>query len=199
MGPNPVRSSNTSNLATSMLRILKPGSSSAPAPPGSQKIGRSSDNDIVIPDVLASRHHATLIPTPGGTEIVDNRSINGTFVNGTRVDTALLSDGDVVTIGNVDLVFTDGTLVRRTETAAATGTGGLDVRGVTWTIENNKTLLDNISLTALTATTYTLSAIPIAGRPMAGDVCGTLTLAGDGRRTAATVDSGTLYERCWYR
>lgn len=148
MGPNPVRSPNTSNLATSMLKILKPGSSTAPAPPGSLKIGRSSDNDIVIPDVLASRHHATLIPTPGGTEIVDNRSINGTFVNGTRVDTALLNDGDVVTIGNVDLVCADGTLVRRTETAAATGTGGLEVHGVTWTIENNKTLLDNISLTA---------------------------------------------------
>ena len=147
MGPSPSRPPATSNLATSMLKILKPGSS-APAPPGSLKIGRSTDNDIVIPDVLASRHHATLIPTPGGTEIVDNRSINGTFVNGTRVDTALLNDGDVVTIGNVDLVFADGALARRTETAAATGTGGLDVRSVTWTIENNKTLLDNISLTA---------------------------------------------------
>ncbi|MGB2810493.1 MAG: ATP-binding cassette domain-containing protein, partial [Mycobacterium sp.] len=98
-------------------------------------------------DVLASRHHATLIPTPGGTEIADNRSINGTFVNGDRVTTALLNEGDVVTIGNVDLVFSDGNLVRRTETAA-TGTGGLDVRSVTWTIENNKTLLNNISLVA---------------------------------------------------
>ena len=148
MGPNSARPGGSSNLATSMLKILRPGPSPAEAPPGSLKIGRSTDNDIVIPDVLASRHHATLIPTPGGTEIVDNRSINGTFVNGTRVDTALLNDADVVTIGNVDLVFTGGMLVRRTETAAATGTGGLDVRGVTWTIEGNKTLLDNISLTA---------------------------------------------------
>jgi ABC-type multidrug transport system ATPase subunit len=149
MGPTaaPVSSTSTSNLATSMLRILRPGSS-PPAPAGSLKIGRATDNDIVIPDVLASRHHATLVPTPGGTEIFDNRSINGTFVNGTRVDKALLSDGDVVTIGNVDLAFTGGTLARRTETAADTGTGGLDVRAVTWTIENNKTLLDNISLTA---------------------------------------------------
>jgi ABC-type multidrug transport system ATPase subunit len=131
-----------------MLKILRPGSSTTGSTPGASKIGRASDNDIVIPDVLASRHHATLIPTPGGMEIVDNRSINGTFVNGSRVDRALLTDGDVVTIGNVDLVFADGTLVRRTETAAATGTGGLDVRAVTWTIEGNKTLLDNISLTA---------------------------------------------------
>ncbi len=149
MGPSPSRAGgSTSTLATSMLKILRPGSSSAPPPPGSQTIGRANDNDVVIPDVLASRHHATLIPTPGGTEIVDNRSINGTFVNGTRVDKALLDEGDVVTIGNVDLVFTGGALARRTETAAATGTGGLDVRSLTWTIEGDKTLLENISFTA---------------------------------------------------
>jgi ABC-type multidrug transport system ATPase subunit len=146
MGPSPARGGSGSTRATSMLKILRPGSS-AEVPPGALKIGRATDNDIVIPDVLASRHHATLIPTPGGMEIVDNRSINGTFVNGDRMNTALLNDGDVVTIGNVDLVFTGGNLLRRNETAA-TGTGGLDVRGVTWTIENNKTLLDNISLLA---------------------------------------------------
>lgn len=147
MGPTPARSAGTSNLATSMLKVLRPGSV-ADIPPGALTIGRATDNDIVIPDVLAGRHHATLIPTPGGTEIADNRSINGTFVNGDRVNTALLNEGDVVTIGNVDLVFSGGTLLRRTETEAATGTGGLDVRSVTWTIENNKTLLDNISFTA---------------------------------------------------
>ena len=106
--------------------------------------------------MLASRHHATLVPTPGGTEIRDNRSINGTFVNGSRVETAVLHEGDTVTIGNVDLVFRDGTLVRRTETAAATSTGGLDVHGVTWTIEGDKTLLDNISLTARPGTVTVL-------------------------------------------
>ena len=70
---------------TSMMKILRPGKRGR-RPPGAIKIGRADDNDIVIPEVLASRHHATLIPTPGGTEIRDNRSINGTFVNGTRVD-----------------------------------------------------------------------------------------------------------------
>lgn len=148
MGPAAApRSGGDGNLATSMLKILRPGSPPK-APPGSVKIGRSSDNDIVIPDVLASRHHATLVPVPGGAEIRDNRSINGTFVNGARVDSARLNEGDTVTIGNVDLLFRDGTLVRRTETAAATATGGLEVHGVTWTIENNKTLLDNISISA---------------------------------------------------
>jgi ABC-type multidrug transport system ATPase subunit/predicted component of type VI protein secretion system len=146
MGPTAAPRS-SENLATSMLKILRPGRP-AGAPPGSIKIGRATDNDIVIPDVLASRHHATLVPSPSGTEIRDNRSINGTFVNGARVDSAVLRDGDTVTIGNVDLVFRGGTLVRRTETEAATRTGGLDVHGVTWTIEGNKTLLENISIAA---------------------------------------------------
>jgi ABC-type multidrug transport system ATPase subunit len=133
------------NLATSMVRILRGGG--APPQAGATTIGRATDNDIVIPDVLASRHHATLVPTPSGTEIRDERSINGTFVNGNRVDRALLGEGDVVTIGNVDLVFKGGTLVRRTETAADTRTGGLEVRGVSLVIEK-RTLLDNISFSA---------------------------------------------------
>lgn len=148
MGPTAAPRSSESNLATSMLKILRPGSRPADNVPGAVKIGRATDNDIVVPDVLASRHHATLVPTAGGTEIVDNRSINGTFVNGARVESALLREGDTVTIGNIDLVFSGGTLVRRTETEAATRTGGLEVHGVTWTIENNKTLLDNISIAA---------------------------------------------------
>jgi ABC transport system ATP-binding/permease protein len=147
LGPTAAPRSSEGNLATSMLKILRPGRA-ADVPTGAIKIGRATDNDIVIPDVLASRHHATLVPTPAGTEIRDARSINGTFVNGARVESAMLHEGDTVTIGNVDLVFRGGTLVRRTETEAATRTGGLDVHGVTWTIEGNKTLLDNISMTA---------------------------------------------------
>jgi ABC-type multidrug transport system ATPase subunit len=134
------------NLATSMVRILRPGRTTTP-PAGATTIGRATDNDIVIPDVLASRHHATLVPTASGIEIHDERSINGTFVNGNRVDRALLGEGDVVTIGNIDLVFKSGTLVRRTETEADSRTGGLEVRGISLEIEK-RTLLDNISFSA---------------------------------------------------
>jgi ABC transport system ATP-binding/permease protein len=135
--------------ATAMMKILRPGRGGvAASAPGAIKIGRSDDNDIVIPEVLASRHHATLIQTANGTEIHDNRSINGTFVNGTRIGVAMLREGDVVTIGNIDLVFANGTLARRQESLLETRTGGLDVHGVTWTIEGNKTLLDNISIAA---------------------------------------------------
>jgi ABC-type multidrug transport system ATPase subunit/ABC-type transport system involved in multi-copper enzyme maturation permease subunit len=76
--------------------------------------------------------------------------MNGTFVNGVRVKDAVLRDGDVVTIGNADLVFADGTLQRRTE--PATKAPGLDVRRVSVTIEGNRTLLDDISLSAAPGT-----------------------------------------------
>ena len=94
-----------------------------------------SDNDVVIPDVLASSHHASLVPTPRGIRIQDAGSANGTFVNGEPVKDAVLADDDVVTIGNVDFVFTEGNLVRRTQ--PATKTGGLEVHDVSLTIEGN--------------------------------------------------------------
>ncbi len=135
-----------SNLATSMIRILR-GPSPAPRA-GTSTIGRATDNDIVVPDVLASRHHATLVPSPDGVEILDARSINGTFVNGSRVDAALLREGDVVTIGNVDLVFRNDTLVHRTETESDVRTGGLEVRHISLMIEHRLTLLNNVSFSA---------------------------------------------------
>ncbi|HZE16247.1 MAG TPA: ATP-binding cassette domain-containing protein, partial [Mycobacterium sp.] len=137
-------SADFASLATRFVKFMSPRSSSTVKPAGSVTIGRASDNDIVIPDVLASREHATLVLTPLGTEIRD-RSVNGTFVNGTRVGSAILSEGDVVTIGNVDLVFTNSTLVRRTE--AATRSGGLEVDAVNFAVDGKK-LLNDISLTA---------------------------------------------------
>ena len=135
------------NLATKMFQALMPSRSGAlQKPSGALTIGRATDNDVVIQDVLASRHHAFLIQTPLGTEIRDAHSVNGTFVNGVRVGSAVLTEGDVVTIGNVDLVFTRGELLRRTE--AATRTGGLEVNSVCYTVDQGKQLLDHISLTA---------------------------------------------------
>ncbi len=134
-----------SNLATKVLRALWPEREASENPAGCATIGRAEDNDIVVPDILASRHHAFLVETPVGVEIRDAHSINGTFVNGVRVGSAVLSEGDEVTIGNFDLVFSGGILTRRSE--AGTRTGGLEVNGVHFRIDG-KELLDNISLTA---------------------------------------------------
>ncbi|MEO8815759.1 MAG: ATP-binding cassette domain-containing protein, partial [Mycobacterium sp.] len=134
------------NLATRMIDILRPARAPEEAPSGAVTIGRGTDNDIVISDVLASRHHAMMVLTPLGTEIRDTRSINGTFVNGVRIGSAILTEGDVVTIGNVDLAFTGSTLVRGT--GATTRTGGLEVRDICFEVEGGKRLINNITLTA---------------------------------------------------
>lgn len=130
--PGMLQASSTNQLPDppTVPQFLLPAPPSRPAPspqlvPADDycaTIGRAGDNDIVVPDVLASRHHAFLVPTHRGTEIRDSRSVNGTFVNGVRVGSATLTRGDVVTVGNVDLQFTGDTLVPQT----AAGTGGLE-------------------------------------------------------------------------
>ena len=142
------RKTDVLNIATAMRARWR--TAPAAAPPRGTTIGRTSDNDIVIPDMLASQHHAVLVPTAQGVQIEDAGSNNGTFVNGRPVKEAALRDTDVVTIGNVDLVFADGTLVRRTDPAARTG--DLDVRDVSLTIHGCRTLLDRISVSAKPAT-----------------------------------------------
>jgi ABC transport system ATP-binding/permease protein len=179
MAPPASKRPETGNLATKMIQAILPGSLTPDKPPGSATIGRATDNDIVIQDVLASRHHAFLVQSPLGTEIRDARSVNGTFVNGVRVGSAVLSEGDVITIGNIDLVFTDGNLVRRTE--AATRTGGLEVNGVHFKIDG-KELLDNISLTARPGT---LTAI--IGGSGAGKTTLSRLIAGYTRPSAGSV------------
>ncbi|WP_293002084.1 FHA domain-containing protein [Mycobacterium sp.] len=141
------RPAEDANFATRFVKRIAPRATPSAKPVGSVTIGRAADNDIVVPDVLASRYHATLILTPLGTEIRDT-SVNGTFVNGTRVGSAILREDDVVTVGNIDLIVSGGLLVRRSDTEAATRTGGLEVRNVQYTVENGKQLLSDISLTA---------------------------------------------------
>ena len=85
----------------------------------------------------------------------------------------------MVTIGNIDLVFTDGNLIRRTE--AATRSGGLEVNGVHFKIDG-KELLDNISLTARPGT---LTAI--IGGSGAGKTTLSRLIAGYTRPSAGSV------------
>jgi ABC transport system ATP-binding/permease protein len=136
-----------SNTATTVLPAHQAVSGNKPS---TTTIGRAFGSDVVLPDVLASGHHATLVTTPEGVRIQDADSANGTFVNGQRVQNAALKPNDIVTIGNVDFVFENGNLVRRIETADKTG--GLEVRDISLTIEGNRTLLERVSFFAKPAT-----------------------------------------------
>ncbi len=68
-------------------------------------IGRTSDNDIVLENRGVSRKHAIIEINPQNTVIIDNESLNGTFVNDRRVEEDLLQDNDTITIGKYSLVF----------------------------------------------------------------------------------------------
>ncbi|MDD7966861.1 ATP-binding cassette domain-containing protein [Actinomycetospora lemnae] len=78
---------------------LPPSGPAAAAP--RVRIGRADDNDVVVGDLLVSRHHAELLRRPdGGWDIADLGSPNGTFVDGARVRRAPVGPASVVGIGH---------------------------------------------------------------------------------------------------
>jgi pSer/pThr/pTyr-binding forkhead associated (FHA) protein len=78
-----------------------------PLQPGTTHVGRSFAADIVLEDQSVSRRHAIVSQRPTGSRILDDRSANGTFVNGRRVSEAELRDGDVVVLGRVVMTYRD--------------------------------------------------------------------------------------------
>jgi pSer/pThr/pTyr-binding forkhead associated (FHA) protein len=68
-------------------------------------IGRSPDCDIFLDDVTVSRRHAVLIRSDEAFVIEDQGSLNGTFVNRRRIESAELADGDELQIGKYRLTF----------------------------------------------------------------------------------------------
>ncbi len=64
--------------------------------------GRTAEADICIPDAKVSRIHAEIKPWDGDYVIKDLKSRNGTFVNGVRVETAVLKQGDVIRVGPLE-------------------------------------------------------------------------------------------------
>jgi len=70
-------------------------------------VGRGVTADIRLDDHTVSARHAIVVVRADRLRILDDRSTNGTFVNGRRVDESELADGDVVTLGRVVLTFRD--------------------------------------------------------------------------------------------
>jgi pSer/pThr/pTyr-binding forkhead associated (FHA) protein len=74
-------------------------------PEGETTIGRSPDCGIFLDDVTVSRRHAVLREQNGSFVVEDQGSLNGTFVNRKRVESAQLEDGDELQIGKYRLTF----------------------------------------------------------------------------------------------
>ena len=68
-------------------------------------IGRGLAAGLHLDDASVSRRHAILVPRPSGARILDDRSSNGTLVNGRRIQQADLCSGDVIVLGRVMLRY----------------------------------------------------------------------------------------------
>ena len=76
-----------------------------PVGKGVVHIGRGLSADLRLDEASVSRRHAILVARPAGTRVLDDRSSNGTFVNGRRVTQADLHNGDVLLLGRVVLRY----------------------------------------------------------------------------------------------
>jgi len=90
-------------------------------------IGRTSDNDVVLENRGVSRRHAQIEFNGNAAVIIDNESLNGTFVNNRKITEEILRDNDTITVGKYSLTYhseasheqspseLDGTMVLKTK------------------------------------------------------------------------------------
>jgi pSer/pThr/pTyr-binding forkhead associated (FHA) protein len=67
-------------------------------------IGRSTGAEFIVDAALVSRLHCQLTATDDSLQVKDLDSTNGTFINGKRIQTAELKEGDKLAVGRVELV-----------------------------------------------------------------------------------------------
>jgi ABC-type multidrug transport system ATPase subunit/pSer/pThr/pTyr-binding forkhead associated (FHA) protein len=107
------------------------------------RIGRLPDNNVVLDDLLVSRHHAELHRCAGGWRLVDLASPNGTHINGQRIMQATIAEGDLIGIGHAVLELVGDRLV----TYVDTGDVEIEVRDLVVTVANGRRLLDEVGFT----------------------------------------------------
>ncbi|MBU1361509.1 MAG: FHA domain-containing protein [Gammaproteobacteria bacterium] len=73
--------------------------------PSGNRIGRGPANDVVLDTQQASRVHALITVELEMVTITDRGSHNGTFVNGARIDSQMLVNGDTIRIGTCEIRF----------------------------------------------------------------------------------------------
>ncbi len=69
------------------------------------RVGRSLAADVRFDDPTVSRRHALIVRQPDGVRVLDDRSLNGVFVNGERIEWRVLKDGDEIMVGRYRLGF----------------------------------------------------------------------------------------------
>ncbi len=88
--------------------VFVPGTSQAlliPLDGSKAHVGRGLNADLSLDDASVSRRHAIILRTDEGHEILDDRSLNGTYVNGREIKRAVLHDGDMIKLGRIELTY----------------------------------------------------------------------------------------------
>jgi ABC-type multidrug transport system ATPase subunit len=104
-------------------------------------IGRATDNNVVLDDLLVSRHHAVLRRSGNQWELVDSNSANGTYVNGNRINRAIIGPDDMVGIGHTLLHLSGDRLVEHVDI----GDVSYEASNLRVSTNKGKVLLANIS------------------------------------------------------
>lgn len=73
--------------------------------PGSTVFGRHGECDVVLPDATVSRRHTEIRRDEADVILSDLGSLNGSYVNGQPVETAVLADGDDISVGVFRFTF----------------------------------------------------------------------------------------------
>jgi hypothetical protein len=84
------------------------------------RIGRSIAANLRLDDPTVSRRHALMCRQEGRVRVLDDRSLNGLFLNGVRVEWHDLEDGDELVVGRYSLHFVDTSVVSRQSAVGAT-------------------------------------------------------------------------------
>lgn len=102
------------------------------------RVGRNEDCDIPIDNLGISRYHAEVIHKDGFYLLRDLQSNNGTFVNGRRITTHALNDGDEISIGKFSLVFSGQSFEHLTDVEKPDGDDDEDFGGMTMQMDQQQ-------------------------------------------------------------
>lgn len=94
-----------SQTRTRLLLATPTGTHVIPLESTQVTIGRGLNNDVILEDTRVSRHHAQLRYRARRFWVSDLGSTNGTYVNGVQVEEQGLRDGDVVSLGGLELTY----------------------------------------------------------------------------------------------
>lgn len=101
-------------------------------------IGRTNDNDIVLENRGVSRKHAMIEFNNNAAVVIDNESLNGTFVNNRKVNEEVLRDEDCITIGKYNLVYHAECTQPGDDVAGMDGTMVLNTKAQKQLLENDR-------------------------------------------------------------